>query len=68
MHNFLTNNTPQYKLLRTIVQGLLGVLAANVDLFVSYIQIDPTLKPVITAAIMAILTPIMAEIGEHLND
>lgn len=68
MHNFLTNNTPQYKLLRTIVQGLLGVLAANVDLFVSYIQIDPTIKPVITAAIMAILTPIMAEIGEHLND
>ena len=68
MHNFLTNNTPQYKLLRTIAQGLFGVLAANVDLFVSYIQIDPALKPVITAAIMAILTPIMAEIGEHLDD
>ena len=63
MNTFLTSNATKYRLLRTILQGILGVLVANIDLFVSYIQIDPALKPVIVAAVMAILSPIMSELG-----
>ena len=62
--NFLTSNDGVYRMLRTIVQGVIGVLVANLDLLVGYIQIDPTLKPIIAAAIMAVLSPIMAEIGK----
>ena len=63
MNTFLKSNDTKYRLLRTILQGILGVLIANIDLFVSYIQIDPALKPVIVAAVMAILSPIMSELG-----
>ena len=63
MNEFLKSNDTKYRLLRTILQGILGVLIANIDLFVSYVQIDPALKPVIVAVVMAILSPIMSELG-----
>ena len=65
MRKFLQENTTAYRLLRTILQGIIGVLVANMDLFVSYIQIDPTMKPVIVALVMAILSPIMSELGKE---
>ena len=34
MNTFLTSNDWQYRLLRTIVQGVLGVVIANLDLIV----------------------------------
>lgn len=68
MNAFLKSNETKYRLLRTILQGILGVIIANLDLFVSFIQIDPALKPVIVAVVMAILSPIMSELGENTND
>ena len=68
MNTFLTSNETKYRLLRTIIQGILMVLAANLDLFVSYIQIDPAMKPIIVAVGMAILSPIMSELGVKLNE
>lgn len=65
MKEFLRNNATAYRLLRTIVQGICGVIVANMDLFVSYIQIDPAMKPVIVALVMAILSPIMSELGKE---
>ena len=65
MANFLRDNSTQMRLLRTILQGLIGVIIANLDLFVSFIQIDPALKPVIVAAVMAVLSPIMSELGKE---
>lgn len=65
MKKFLQENTTAYRLLRTILQGIIGVLVANADLFVSYIQIDPTMKPVIVALVMAVLSPIMSELGKE---
>jgi hypothetical protein len=44
------------------------VIIANLDLFISFIQIDPALKPVIVAVVMAILSPIMSELGGNAND
>lgn len=65
MKKFLQENTTAYRLLRTILQGIIGVLVANADLFVSYIQIDPAMKPVIVALVMAVLSPIMSELGKE---
>lgn len=64
MNKFLTSNSTKYRLLRTIIQGIIGVLLANVDLLVSFISIPTELKPMIVALVMAILSPIMSELGE----
>ena len=68
MNTFLTSNDTKYRLLRTIVQGLIGVLIANIDVLVGLTPINPDLKPIIVAVVMAILSPIMAELGGHVND
>lgn len=60
----LRSNDWQYRLLRTIIQGVIGVLVANLDLLISKLTFDPTLKPMIAALVMAVLSPVMAEIGK----
>jgi hypothetical protein len=63
MDQFLSSNEWQWRLLRTIVQGLIGVLIANLDLIVGMASVDQSLRGVIVAFVMAILSPIMAELG-----
>ena len=63
MKEFLTSNEPKYRLARTIVQGIIGVIIANLDLILGHASIDPAFRPVITGIVMAILSPIMAELG-----
>ena len=63
MKTFLTSNKTAYRLGRTILQGIVGVLIANVDLIVSSWSFSPELKPFIAALVMAILSPIMSELG-----
>lgn len=63
MNTFLTSNETKYRLLRTIVQGLIGVLIANIDTLVGFTPIDPALKPIIVAVVMAILSPVMSVLG-----
>lgn len=63
MKTLLSTNTTKYKLLRTIIQGIIGVIIANLDLLIGFIHIDPSLKPFIVALVMAILSPIMSELG-----
>ena len=60
---FFTGNELKWRLLRTIVQGILGVLIANVDLFFAGMNLPSAMKAVIVALVMAILSPVMAEIG-----
>ena len=62
---FLNGNEWYWRLLRTIVQGLLGVIVANIDMIIEPLQINPTIKGLIVAAVMAILSPIMAELGRE---
>lgn len=68
MTNFLTNNEWQWRLARTIVQGVLGVLVANVDLIVGFAVLDPTMRALVVAFVMAVLSPIMAEIGKSMPE
>ena len=63
MKEFLTSNDTKYRLLRTILQGVIGVIVANIDLLLGYTAIAPELRPVITGVVMAILSPIMSELG-----
>ena len=63
MNTFLTSNDTRYRLLRTIIQGIIGVLIANLDLLIGQFSIPPEMKPVIVALVMAILSPIMSELG-----
>lgn len=63
MDKFLTSNDWQYRLLRTIFQGVLGVIIANVDIITGAFVLDPSTKAVIVAFVMAVLSPIMAMLG-----
>lgn len=64
MKKFLSSNEAIYRLLRTIAQGIVGVLIANIDIIVGAWNFDPTLKPMIVAMVMAVLSPVMAMLGE----
>ena len=41
------------------------MVVANVDLLVGTAVLDPTWRALVVALVMAVLTPVMAEIGVH---
>ena len=68
MNTFLTSNETIYRLARTIVQGIIGVLIANADIIVGSYIFDAPTRALVVALVMAILSPIMAELGSHEGD
>ena len=64
MTKFLTSNEWEWRLLRTIAQGVLGVVVANVDLLVGTAVLEPSWRALVVALVMAVLSPLMAEIGK----
>lgn len=60
---FFESNKLIYRLLRTICQGILGVLIANIDMIIGAFSIPDVWRPLIVALVMAILSPVMAAIG-----
>lgn len=63
MEKFLVGNEWQWRLARTIVQGVLGVFIANIDLIIGFGVLDPTMRALVVAFVMAVLSPIMAALG-----
>jgi len=63
MNTFLTSNDWKWRLARTIVQGLIGVAVANIDVLVGTFVLEPGMKAVVVALVMAVLSPVMAELG-----
>jgi len=63
MRKFLQSNEWQFRLLRTVIQGILGVLIANVDVLAGYAILDPAIRAIVVALVMAILSPVMAMLG-----
>ena len=61
---FFNSNKWQYRLLRTVVQAVIGFLIANIDFIIGNFSISPEWKTIIVGLCMAILSPIMAEIGK----
>ena len=68
MNDFLTSNEWQWRLLRTIAQGVMGVVVANIDLLVGTAVLEPTWRALVVALVMAVLSPVMAEIGKACAD
>lgn len=64
MKKFLTSNSTGYRLLRTVVQAVIGVILANLDVIIGTFSIGEAWKPIIVALTVAVLSPIMAEIGK----
>lgn len=64
MNRFLTSNEWQWRLLRTVVQGVLGVVVANVGPLMGVAVLDPTWRALCVAVVMAVLPPVMAELGK----
>ena len=67
MDKFLNSNDTIWRLVRTIVQAVLGVIVANIDMIVGACVLDPSVRALIVALVMAVLSPIMAEIGRHIE-
>lgn len=63
MGKFLKSNEWQYRLLRTIIQGIIGVIVANVDVLAGMVVLDPAIRAIVVALVMAILSPVMAMLG-----
>lgn len=63
MEKFLAGNEWQWRLVRTIVQGIIGVLIANIDLIVGWCVLDPSVRALVVALVMAVLSPVMAALG-----
>ena len=62
---WLRDNSTFGRITRTAFQGVISVLIVNMDLLVGFLNIQPEVKPVLVAIIMAILSPIMSEMGKH---
>lgn len=63
MKKFLGSNETKDRLGRTILQGVIGVIVAYIDVIIGIIAIPNELRPMIVALVMAILSPIMSELG-----
>lgn len=63
MNRILISNAGRYRLLRTILQGIIGVLIANLDLLVAGFSFSPEVKVIIVPLVMAVLSPIMEYLG-----
>ena len=63
MNEYLASNDWYWRLARTIVQGVLGVVIANIDLIMGWCVLDPSVRGLVVALVMAVLSPIMAALG-----
>ena len=67
LKEFNSSNSTKYRLLRTIFQGVIGVIVANLDIILGYYFFDPQTRAIIAALVMAILSPIQSELGAYQN-
>lgn len=60
LDEFLTSEKTEMRLARSVVQGLLSVAIVAVPLVLGGVVEDPTWASIATAAIMCVLSPVMA--------
>ena len=65
MRTMLGSNHARDRLIRTIIQGIIGVIIANLDMIVGLGPWGPEIKALIVALTMAVLSPIMAYFGNE---
>lgn len=65
MNRFLTSNRTQWRLARTIAQGIIGVIIANIDAIIGSLHFTADAKVIIVALTMAVLSPVMGAISSN---
>ena len=60
LEKFLKDESTEMRLARSVVQGLVSVLIVAVPLALGGLVEDPTWASIATAAIMCVLSPVMA--------
>lgn len=63
MNRLFVRNDAKYRLLRTIIQGVIGVIIANLDVIIGGFDLPVSAKPIIASLVMAVLSPIMSALG-----
>lgn len=64
MDEFLSGNDPKMRCARTVVQGVCGVVVAELPQVLGLCQLDPAWSAAIAALVMAVLSPVMAMLGD----
>lgn len=57
------SNTATAKCTRTIFQGIIGVVIANIDILLGHYILDAQTRAIVVALVMAVLSPVQAAIG-----
>lgn len=69
MNRFYLNNMPRFKVFRTIVQAVIGILLVNGGDYIlqimAHMPIADWLKPILVAVIMAVLAAVMPYLGNE---
>ena len=60
MERFLTDNSASMRFARTVVQGILAALIVFIPEAMGMLDLQPSVAALLTAAIMAVLSPAMA--------
>lgn len=60
LDKFLNSEKTEYRLLRTIIQGLVSVAIVAVPVLVASVGLDAMTASIITAVIMCVLSPVMS--------
>ena len=64
VNEFLTSNKASMRCARTILQGVIGVVIAQLPAILGNYSLDPVWTATIVALTMAVLSPVMAALGE----
>lgn len=65
MNKFLSSNSTGCRLARTILQGIIGILIANIDVIFASFDFSAEIKTLIVGLTMAVLSPIMGAISTN---
>lgn len=57
---FLSDNSTSMRLARTIFQGVIAALVVFVPAAVGWLELEPEVASLLTAVVMAVLSPVMA--------
>ncbi len=60
LDRFLNSNDMSMRLLRTILEGVIGVILVAVPVIIGLWNLSPEMASILTAIIVAILSPILA--------
>jgi len=64
VNEFLTSNKASMRCARTVLQGVIGVVIAQLPAILGNYSLDPVWTATIVALTMAVLSPVMAALGE----